>query len=62
MKSLYEVLRLKQNFRKIKKVTGKTPFFEIGPFCTPHSICLYIDLRQGSFKWKCGFFNRSTFN
>ena len=23
-----------------KKYTGKTPFFVIGPFCTPHSICL----------------------
>ena len=38
--SLHEVLKLKQNFRKNKVVTGKTPFFVIGPFCTPDSICL----------------------
>ena len=37
-----EVPKLKQNFRKRKVVTGKTLFFVIGPFCTPHSICLNI--------------------
>ena len=37
-----EILKLKQNFQKNKVVTGKTPFFEIGPFCTHHSICLNI--------------------
>ena len=40
--SLYEVRKLKQNLRKNKVVTGKTPFFVIGPFCTPHSICYLI--------------------
>ena len=30
---LYEVLKLKQNFRKNKLVTSKTPF-PVGPFCT----------------------------
>ena len=38
---LYEVLKLKQNFQK-KVVTGETPLFLIGPFCTQHSICLNI--------------------
>ena len=33
--SIYEVPKLKQNFRKRKVVTGKTPFFVIGQFCTP---------------------------
>ena len=31
-------LKLKQNFQKNNVVTGKTPFFMIGPFCTHHSI------------------------
>ena len=39
---LDNVLKLKQNFRKTKVVTGKTPFFEESPFCTPHSIYLNI--------------------
>ena len=30
------------NFQKNKVVTGKTPFFAIGPFCTHHSIWLLI--------------------
>ena len=30
-------------------VTGKTPFFVIGPFCTPHAICLNIGFWQSSF-------------
>ena len=29
-------------FPKNKSVTGKTPFFVGGPFCTPHSIPLKI--------------------
>ena len=29
-------------FSKKKVVTGKTPFFAIGLFCTAHSICLNI--------------------
>ena len=40
--SLQEVLKLKQIFQKNKAVTGKTPFFVMGPFCTHHSICLNI--------------------
>ena len=39
-------------FIKIKVVTGKTPFFVTGAFCTPHSICLNIGFWQGSFVWK----------
>ena len=39
---IYEILKLKQNFRKTKVVTGKTPFFVIGPFYIPHSICINI--------------------
>ena len=41
--SLQEVLKLTQNFQENKVVTGKTPFFVIGPFCSHHSICLNID-------------------
>ena len=31
-----------QIFQKDKVVTGKTPLFVIGPFCSPHSICFNI--------------------
>ena len=31
-----------KNFQKNKIVTGKTPLFVIGPFCSYHSICLNI--------------------
>ena len=41
-----------QNFQKNEIVTGKIQFFEMGPFFTPHSICLYIGLWEGSFFWK----------
>ena len=40
--SLQEVLKLKQNFQKYKLVTGKTPVFVIGLFCSHYSICLNI--------------------
>ena len=60
--SLCVALKLKQNFRKYKVVSGKTPFFVIGPFCTPHSICLNIDFWQSSFIWKCCVLILSTFN
>ena len=43
------VSKLKQNFRKNKVVTGKTPFLLIGSFCTHHSIYLNIGSRYGSF-------------
>ena len=36
-------LKLKQNFRKYKIVTGITPFFMKSPFCTPHFVCMNID-------------------
>ena len=36
------IFKLKQNLQKNKVVTGKTPFFVIGPFCTHRSICLNI--------------------
>ena len=43
-------------------VSGKTPFFVIGPFYTPHSVCLNIGFCQGGSVWKCCVFNRNTFN
>ena len=42
IKSIYEIPKLKQNFQKRKVITGKTPFFVIGQFGTPHTICLNI--------------------
>ena len=42
--SLYEVLKLKQNFQKNKVVTGITLFFLIGPLCSHHFICLNIGI------------------
>ena len=60
--SLWQVLKLKQNFEKNKVVFGKTPFFVIGPFCTHHSICLNIGFWYGSFVWKWYTFNLSAFN
>ena len=42
---------MKQNFRKNQTVTGKTPFISIGPFCTPHSICLNINFWYRIFVW-----------
>ena len=35
-------LKLNQIFKKSKVVTGRSSFFVIGPFCTPHSVCLNI--------------------
>ena len=32
--SLYEILKLKENFQTNKVITGKNPFFVIGLFCT----------------------------
>ena len=37
-----EVLELKKGFQKNKVVTDKTPFFMIGPFCTPHYFSLTL--------------------
>ena len=39
--------------------SGTTPFFVIGLFCTPQSICLNISFWQGSFVWKFYVFNRT---
>ena len=47
---------------KNKVVTGKTPLFVIGPFCSRHSICLNIGFWQSSFEWKWCVFNLSGFN
>ena len=46
--------------KKNKVVTGKTPFFLIGPFCTHHSICLNIGFWYDSFVWKWCVFNLSA--
>ena len=54
--SLKEVLKLKQNFQKNKLVTGKTPFFAIGPFFTHHSICLNTDF------WYCILYGNNAFS
>ena len=62
LNSLYEVLNMKQNSGKNIVVTGKTPLFEIAPFCTPSSICLKTCFWQSSFVWKCCLFNHSAFN
>ena len=51
-----------QNFQKYKEVTGKTPFFAIGPFCSHHFICLNIGFCYGSFVWKWCVFNLSAFS
>ena len=42
LNQLYEVLILKLKFQKNEVVSGKSPYFVIRPFCTPHSICLNI--------------------
>ena len=33
----------KKIFKKTKVVTGKTPLFVIGPFCSRRSVCLNTD-------------------
>ena len=48
--------------RLLSIVSGKTPLFVIGSFCTSHSFCPTIGFSKGSFVWKCGVFNGSTFN
>ena len=40
--SFQEVLELEQIFPKNEVVTGKSPLFVIGPFCSHHPICLNI--------------------
>ena len=49
---LWQVFKLKQNFKKNKVVIGKIPFFMIGvigAFCTHRSICLNIRFWYDSF-------------
>ena len=36
------------SFQKDKRVSGKSPFFVIDPFCTPHSICLNIGFSEAA--------------
>ena len=60
--SLWEVRKPEQNFQKERVVTGKTPLFMIGPFCTHHLFCLNIGFWHGSIIWKRCVFNLSTFN
>ena len=50
--SFQEVLKLEKIFQKSKRVSGKTPLFVIGPFCSCRSICLNIGFRQSSSEWK----------
>ena len=50
--SLWEVLKLKQNFRKNKVVTGKHSVLCLGLFYRHHSICLNIGFWYGSFVWQ----------
>ena len=60
--SFQEVPKLKQIFQKSKTVTGKTPLFLFGQFCSRHSLCLNIGFWQSSFEWKWCAFNLSGFN
>ena len=46
--------------KKNKVVTGKTPFFVIGQFCSHHFIFLNICFLYGSFVWKWCAFNLSA--
>ena len=45
----------KKVFKKKKVVTGKTPLFVIGPFCSRRSVCLNTDCHIKtcrSFRWR----------
>ena len=50
------------SIREGRAVTGKTPFFVIGPFCIHHFICLIAGFWYDSFTWKLCVFNLNTFN
>ena len=50
-----EVLKLRQNFRKNKVITGKTPFFVTGLFCTSHSIFLTLASDRGALYGNVAF-------
>ena len=56
--SLDEVLKLKQNFRKNKLVTGKTPSFVMGSSCSPHSIYPNTGFWQSRRKTILQFFEK----
>ena len=49
LKILKKLLKI---FKKNKVITGKTPSYAIGPFCTHHSICLDIEFLYKSFVLK----------
>ena len=51
------------NVLKNKVVRGKkSPFFVIGPSCTPHSICLHIGFWQDRFVWDHSFSTYAKFS
>ena len=56
---IISILLLKQGFQKRKVVNRKTTFFVIGPFSTPHSICLNSGFWQSSFVWNYCVFDLS---
>ena len=61
--SFQEVLKLEHIFKKNYVVTGKTPLFVIGPFCSHNFIFLtLVSDRQSSFEWKWCVFSISGFN
>ena len=47
---LYKVFKFKQNFRKTKIVSGKSPFFVIGPSCRNWIDCVNIGKRSKAAK------------
>ena len=59
-------MRLQDVFIKMnvcwEVVTGKTPFFVVGSFCSHHSVCLNIGFWQSIFAWKWCAFNLSGLN
>ena len=50
-------------FLKKEVIGGRSPFFVIGPFCTPHSVNLNIGFWQSSsFVWECCTFELKNGN
>ena len=45
----------KAKFSKNKVVTDKTPFFVIGPYCTPYSMCVNIGLGRAALYGNISF-------
>ena len=48
--------------KELEVVSDKNPFFVIGLFCAPHSICLKIGFGHGGLIWKSFTFICSTLN